>query len=129
VDILERAMLPVYEHYENRRHTFLYFQQDNDPKHRSRLAKAWFKDNDITVFPWPAKSPDISPIENAWAQLKQEIRMHPRYADVQSAEALYKLAREIWLSADFKEYAIKVYNSFPRRLQALKENNFLWIDY
>jgi hypothetical protein len=55
--------------------------------------------------------------------------MHPRYADVQSVEALYKLAQEIWLSADFKEYTIKVYNSFPRRLQALKENNFLWIDY
>jgi transposase len=93
------------------------------------LAKQWFKDNDITVFPWPAKSPDISPIENAWAQLKRKIRIHPRYPEVRTADALFQLAREIWLSPDFLMYVIAIYKSFPRRLQALKDNNFLWIDY
>jgi transposase len=95
----------------------------------SKLAKAWFRDQGVTVFPWPAKSPDLSPIENAWAQLKHEIRQHPCYAEVQSADALFQLAREIWMSPDFKVYAIHLYNSFPRRLEALKENNVLWIDY
>jgi transposase len=129
VDILGRALVPLYDLYENRRHTFLYFQQDNDSKHTSKLAKAWFRDQGITVFPWPAKSPDLSPIENAWAQLKREIRQHPHYAQVQSADTLFELAREIWMSPDFKAYVIRLYNSFPRRLEALKENNFLWIDY
>jgi transposase len=129
VDILSHALVPLYDHYKNWAHTFLYFQQDNDSKHTSRLAKAWFRDQGITVFSWPAKSPDLSPIENAWAQLKREIRMHPRYADVQSAEALFRLAQEIWSSPEFKAYAINCYNSFPRCLEALKENNFIWIDY
>jgi transposase len=93
VDILQRALIPLYDHYENRRHSFLYFQQDNDPKQTSRLAKQWFRDNDITVFPWPEKSPDISPIENAWAQLKRKICIHPRYPTIQTAEALIQLAR------------------------------------
>jgi hypothetical protein len=55
--------------------------------------------------------------------------MHPRYADVQSAEALFQLAQEIWLLPEFEAYAINCYNSFPRHLEALKENNFIWVDY
>jgi hypothetical protein len=49
VNILERGLLDLYDRYENRRHTFLYFQQDNDPKHTSRLAKAWLRDKEINV--------------------------------------------------------------------------------
>jgi len=40
------------------------FQQDNDPKHTSKKAKKWMKDNNITLLDWPAQSPDISPIEH-----------------------------------------------------------------
>ncbi|KAJ7021399.1 hypothetical protein C8F04DRAFT_1195526 [Mycena alexandri] len=36
VQILEHAMIPIYDHLENRCHTFLVFQQDNGPKHTSR---------------------------------------------------------------------------------------------
>jgi len=35
-------------------------QEDNDPKHRSRLATNWKIEKGITVLPWPA----MSPIEN-----------------------------------------------------------------
>ncbi|KAJ6524357.1 hypothetical protein B0H19DRAFT_1276582 [Mycena capillaripes] len=52
------------------------------------------------------QSNDLSPIENAWAQLKRKIRNHPRYSTIQSAAGLFELAREIWLSADFIQYVI-----------------------
>ena len=39
------------------------FQQDNDPKHTSKLAKKWFKDKGIQVLVQPAQSPDLNPIE------------------------------------------------------------------
>ncbi|CAK5269992.1 unnamed protein product [Mycena citricolor] len=129
INILTRAMIPVYEYYENRRHAFLYFQQDNDLKHTSKLAKVFFCDNQINVFPWPAKSPDMSTIENAWAELKQCTHSHPRYNQIWTTAKLFELAQEVWKSDSFKEYVIHLYESFPHRLVQLKENNYYWINY
>ncbi|GBC00286.1 hypothetical protein RclHR1_03800002 [Rhizophagus clarus] len=48
-------------------------QEDNDPKHCSKICKKWKEENEVTVLPWPSMSPDQNPIENVWQLLKIKI--------------------------------------------------------
>ena len=47
------------------------FMQDNDPKHTSRLAKAYMEEQSVNWWKMPASSTDINPIARVWAELKR----------------------------------------------------------
>ena len=48
--------------------------QDNDPKHVSKKAQAFYEDNNVNWWRTPPESPDANPIENLWHELKEFIR-------------------------------------------------------
>lgn len=52
------------------------FYQDNDSKHVSRSTKQWMVENGMMdyVMVTPASSPDLNPIENVWAALKDHLQ-------------------------------------------------------
>lgn len=87
-------------------------QQDNDPKHTSRLFKAYLAEKDIETLPWPSQSPDLNPIENLWDDLDRRVQQIKRKSFGDYKEALFRAWTEIP-----QETLIKLVRSMPKRLR------------
>ena len=69
-DLLETVMLP---YAEKNMPLVWQFQQDNDPKHSSKLVSEWFRQHNLKVVEWSSQSSDLNPIENLWSELKRKL--------------------------------------------------------
>ncbi|KFM65888.1 Transposable element Tc1 transposase, partial [Stegodyphus mimosarum] len=65
------------------------FQQDNARPHTARIVKSFFAAQQVQLLPWPACSPDMSPIEHVWDVIGRRLARDPR--PVASADELWNL--------------------------------------
>jgi len=99
------------------------WQQDGSGVHRANLVKDFLNSVENTLD-FPAYSPDLSPIENIWGWLKNEVnREMPKTVD-----SLKRCIRKHWrrLSVDF---LAPYFESLPKRMHMIIENNGNKIKY
>ncbi|KAF0706764.1 hypothetical protein AaE_013963 [Aphanomyces astaci] len=91
-------MLP-YAHWK---HQNVYqFQQDNASIHTAGAVLEWFKEPEVAVdvIQWPAKSPDLNPIENLWGIMSRKVYDNGRRQFSKKAD-LIACVRQVWDEID-----------------------------
>jgi transposase len=117
--ILDEALPTIYE-------DGMIFVHDNAPIHSATKTKEWLDEWLIEVSDWPPYSPDLNPIENAWAKLKE--RLHDFNPDLELTkggeekvrQVIFKGLEEAW-DALGSEYVRGLIESMPRRCAAVIE--------
>ncbi|CAK5277234.1 unnamed protein product [Mycena citricolor] len=73
---------------ERGRRIRIYFQQDGASCHTAKSTCDWLKRHKVHLFPHPACSPDVSPIEPVWHELKKRVRCRqPRPTSFETLKA------------------------------------------
>ena len=90
------------------------FQQDNDPKHTSNVAKKYLQIKKIEVMNWQPQSRDLNPIENLWGQLNRLTQDR----NPQNEDDLFDILKHAWYSMP-DEYLHNLVESMPSRCKAV----------
>eukprot|EP00644_Phytophthora_capsici_P003153 jgi/Phyca11/103161/e_gw1.7.57.1 len=94
------------------------FQHDNASIHSSGATKTFREEENVTTMTWPAKSPDLNPIENLWGVLARAV-----YADgrqFQTRDSLIATVKKCWGDISLN-YTTKLLNSMPKRCVSVLE--------
>jgi transposase len=118
-DMLETALMPFMDND-------LTFMQDNAPIHVSKHSKEWFENNGIKLLQWPARSPDLNPIENLWGILTRVVFANGR--QYKNKDELKAAVLEAWDSINADTLA-KLSQSMPNRLFSVISKKGASIDY
>jgi transposase len=92
--------------------------EDGAPVHRSRAAKDFHTTHKIEVFPHPAQSPDMNPIEHVWHRLKTQINARPVIP--KGLDEMWVALQEEWRKIEV-EFVNKLVKSMPNHVEALRK--------
>ena len=90
------------------------FMHDNARPHTARVVREYLADSEISVMDWPARSPDLNPIEHIWDHMGKRAReaVNPP----QNLQELRLEINQIWHNID-QQLIRNLILSMPNRCQ------------
>lgn len=88
--------------------------QDNARPHTVRVFMIILEDEVITVMDWPARSPDLNPIEHLWDMLSRRVRRMPHPPE--NVQNLTNALVQEWQAIP-QNYIRRIITSMSRRCQ------------
>ncbi|GFY02970.1 transposable element Tcb1 transposase [Trichonephila clavipes] len=114
-EVLEPVVLPYLQGLAT-----AIFQQDNALPHVARTVQRFFLNHQIELLPWPARSPDLSPIENMWSMVAQ--RLTQITLPTATPDQLWQSVEAAWFAVP-QEHIQSLFELMPRRVTAVIFNN------
>ncbi|GFX66592.1 transposable element Tcb1 transposase [Trichonephila clavipes] len=107
-EVLESVVLPYLQGLST-----AIFQHYNTQPHVARIVQRFFVNHQIELLPWPARSPDLWPIENMWSMVAKRLtQITPPAA---TPDQLWQRVEASW-SAVPQEHIQSLFESMPRRV-------------
>ena len=122
-EILGRHLLPSHKELFPDSGGPIILYSDNDPKHMSKVAKAYKAEHNIICDLTAGHSPDLNPIENLWSVVEKKLHFKGR-----SMGAFKQAIRRAWKSITPNECK-KLVDSMPNRMEVLKKAKWYPISY
>ncbi|GFU18524.1 transposable element Tcb1 transposase [Trichonephila clavipes] len=114
-EVLEAVVLPYLQGLAT-----AIFKQDNALPHVVRIVQSFFVIHQIELLPWPARSPDLSPIENMRSMVAQRLAQIATL--VATPDQLWQRVAAASSSVPH-EHNESLFESMPRRVAAEISNN------
>ena len=130
VKILEEVMLPSVRAMLLPEPLPIHFVMDNSPVHTATVVTDWFLQHpEVIRIQWPAKSPDLNPIENLWAEMVKKWNSEK----AKTKENLISHAFEVWEflrnKEDEKKLCENLVKSMNDRLSKVINSNGSYTKY
>ena len=104
----------------------IVFQQDNAPAHKKASVIAFLAQQNFETLEWPPQSPDLSPIEWVWNQIKMKMKsMKPR---PRTPATMRNAILDIWDNLD-DTVREKTIDTFRKRLRQCIERDGGFTDF
>ncbi|KFM67050.1 Transposable element Tc1 transposase, partial [Stegodyphus mimosarum] len=96
------------------------FQHDNARPHVARIVQGFFINRHIELLPCPARSSDLSPIENMWSMVAEQLTQITSQAA--TPYQLWHYVEDAWYAVP-QEHIQSLFESMPRRVAAVISSN------
>ena len=91
-NILEASVVPHFDNHPLNRTPL--FMDDNARPHIARVVTDYLHYESITSLPWPARSPNLNPIEHVWDIIGRRVR--ERTPPIQTLNELEQTLHQEW---------------------------------
>jgi hypothetical protein len=101
----------------------LIFMQDNARPHTARVVTDYYHENNVQMLDWPPQSPDLNPIEQVLAIMKQKLYSQKSFPKNKSE--LIASFFKIWEELPPRLF-VSLSDSIPKRLELVLKNKGGW---